>query len=87
MDVGIFQIPDCSCMEKPKQTAETLIQGSRAKKKNFFTCLDPDVHQVPPSNENVVTKAWTVEESRVDSSQGQEIISLLKSVQINAERS
>jgi len=44
MGVGIFQIPDFSCVEKPKKTAETLIQGSRAKIKNFLTCLVPAVH-------------------------------------------
>jgi len=44
MCVGIFQMPDSSCVEKPKKTAEKLIQGSRAKIKNFFTCLVPAVH-------------------------------------------
>lgn len=43
MGVGILQIPDSSCVEKPKKTAETLIPGSRAKIKNFFTCLVPGV--------------------------------------------
>jgi hypothetical protein len=44
MGVGILQISDSSCVEKTKKTAETLIQGSRAKIKNFFTCLVPGVH-------------------------------------------
>jgi len=73
MCVGILQIPGSRCVEKPKKTAETLIQGSRAKIKNFFICLVPAVHWVPQSNEKVVTKGWTVEESQLDSSQGQEI--------------
>jgi hypothetical protein len=62
MGVGIFQIPDSSCVEKPKKTAGRLTQCSRAKIKNFFTCLVPDVHHVPPSNEKIVTKGWAVEE-------------------------
>jgi hypothetical protein len=75
MGGGIFQIPESSCVEKPKKTAEMLIQGCCAKLKSF-TCLVPAVPQVPPSNEKVVTKRWTVEESQLDSSQGQGIISL-----------
>lgn len=87
MGVGIFQIPVSSCVEKPKKTTETLIQSSCAKIKNFFTCLVPAVHQVLPSDGKSVTKDCTVEEGQLDSSQGQEIISVLKNVQIEAWRS
>ena len=39
--MGILQIPGSNCVEKPKETAETLIQVSRAKIKELLHMPGP----------------------------------------------
>ena len=70
----------------PEESIQHSEHGESLKSRNFFKCLVPAVRWVPPSKEKVVTKGWTVEESQIDSSQEQEIISVLKSAEIDAGR-